>query len=334
VAGASGSGGVSLGPTPGTYRRACDGSLGVRLDGDLFVAGNDEDQQIRVYRRGVDGSPEHSFDLSEQLDLSDSDEADLEDAARIGDRVYVVSSHGRTSEGELDRTRFRFFAFDIEQNTEELRLSVAGYTETLLDDLLAAANWTSPNPAVIAAVAAAISLDQEESENLIPNVGGTTIEGLAQASAAVAPATLWLGFRNPTLAQRAILVSLLNPDAAITGVAAHFGEAALLDLGGLGIRALAWSSQHGAVILIAGPQTTGGPFRLFKWSGVAADAPVAVADLTGLPSDSAPEAIITHPQSHDVQILFDQGEHVIEEEPCKDASEDARSFGDRIVHVP
>lgn len=333
-AGTSGTGGVSLDPTPGTYQRACDGSLGVRFDAHTFLSGSDEDQELRLYRRGLDAPPERRFDLSSELDLSDSAEADFEDAARIGDRVYVVSSHGRTSEGELDRSRFRFFAFDLDASGEELALEVAGRTETLLDDLLAAENWDQANTAVIAAIRAAAGLDQDENEDLTPDANGATLEGLAQAGTALAPATLWLGFRNPTFQQRAIVVSLLNPDAAITGVTAHFGEAVLLDLGGLGIRALTWSSFHGAVIVLAGPRAPGGPFRLFEWSGLPTDAAVPVVDFTGLPSDSSPEAIIAYPDSPDVQILFDQGEHRIDDEPCKDASEQDRSFGDRIVHVP
>jgi hypothetical protein len=332
--GTSGTGGVSLDPTPGTYQRACDGSLGVRLGVDTFLSGSDEDQELRVYRRGADAPPEHRFDLSEALDLSDSDEADLEDAARIGDRVYVVGSHGRTSEGELDRSRFRFFAVDIGANGDELELAVAGYTETLLDDLLVAGNWDTPNPSAITAIDSAAGLAEDDDEDLTPDTSGATLEGLAQAGPALAPATLWLGFRNPTYQQRAIVVSLLNPDAVITGVTAHFGEATLLDLGGLGIRALSWSSFHAAVIVVAGPHAAGGPFRLFKWSGRATDQPIAVADLTALPSDSSPEAVITYPDSGDVQILFDQGEHVIGDDPCKDTSEEDRSFGDRIVHVP
>jgi hypothetical protein len=332
--GTSGTGGVSLDPTPGTYQRACDGSLGVRLGGDTFLSGSDEDQELRVYRRGADAPPIHRFDLSEALDLSDSDEADLEDAARIGDRVYVVGSHGRTSEGELDRSRFRFFAVDIGASGDELSLAVAGYTETLLDDLLATGNWDTPNPSVITAISTAAGLAEDENDDLTPDTSGATLEGLAQAGPALAPATLWLGFRNPIYEQRAIVVSLLNPDAVITGVTAHFGEATLLDLGGLGIRALSWSSFHVAVIVVAGPHAAGGPFRLFKWSGRATDQPTAIADLTALPSDSSPEAVITYPDSSDVQILFDQGEHVIGDDPCKDTSEEDRSFGDRIVHVP
>jgi hypothetical protein len=87
--------------------------------------------------------------------------------------------------------------------------------------------------------------------------------------------------------------------------------------------------------LIAGPQTdAAGPFRLYKWSGAAGDAPIAVADITGAPTASAPESIVAYPGSHDVQIVFDQGDHVVGSVVCKDAGESEQWFGDTIIHVP
>jgi hypothetical protein len=130
-------------------------------------------------------------------------------------------------------------------------------------------------------------------------------------------------------------VSLLNAYAVVAGVNAHFGEAILLDLGGLSIRGMAWSAAHDAVLIIGGPQTdAAGPFRLFKWSGAAADLPIAVGDITGVPTASAPESIVTYPGSRDVQILFDQGDHDIGGGICKDAAESAQVFGDLTMNVP
>ena len=57
-------------------------------------------------------------------------------------------------------------------------------------------------------------------------------------------------------------------------------------------------------------------------------------DITGVPSSSAPEAIVTYPNTRDVQILFDQGDHDVSGDACKDADDSAKSFGDTIIHVP
>jgi hypothetical protein len=201
--------------------------------------------------------------------------------------------------------------------------------------MLVAANWATPDAGVIATLTAASKLGTTTDASLAPLAGGTNIEGLAWAPTAARPSQLLIGFRNPPQAGKAIVVSLLNAAAVVTGATAQFGEAALLDLGGLGIRAMAWSPVHSAVLLIAGPHDdSSGPFRLFKWSGAPADAPAAVQDLTGVPSTSAPEAIVTYPNTRDVQILFDQGDHDVNGKLCKDTAVADQSFGDTIVHVP
>jgi len=70
---------------------------------------------------------------------------------------------------------------------------------------------------------------------------------------------------QPTQAGKAIVVSLLNADAVVTGATAQFGEAMLLDLGGLGIRGMTWSPTHAAVLLVAGPQTDVAGVVVLDW---------------------------------------------------------------------
>ena len=101
------------GTTPSNYRLTCDGSMAVMIDATHFLDGNDEQQAMRVYTRGAAGTPLSTFDVSTGIGLATGDEADFEDAARIGDRVYVISSHSRNKNGKLERTRYRFFAMDI-----------------------------------------------------------------------------------------------------------------------------------------------------------------------------------------------------------------------------
>jgi hypothetical protein len=333
--GAAGSGGSPLDPTPGSYRLTCDGSMGVMIDATHFLDGNDEEQGMRLYTRGAAGTPLATFDVSAAIGMADTDEADLEDAARIGDRIYAIGSHGRNKNGKLERSRYRFFAMDLSGTSPGIALSVPGYTSALLDQMLLAPYWTTPNAAVIATLTAASNLGKASDPTLAPLAGGTNIEGLAWLPTAARPSQLLIGFRNPLQDGKAIVVSLLNADAVVAGVTARFGEATLLDLGGLGVRGMAWSPAHDAVLLIAGPQTdAAGPFRLFKWSGAAADPPIAVADITSVPTASSPEAIVTYPGSRDVQILFDQGDHDVGGAICKNADESIRVFGDVIMHAP
>lgn len=127
---------------------------------------------------------------------------------------------------------------------------------------------------------------------------------------------------------------MLNADAVLSGSKPSFGEAILLDLGGLRVRAMTWSPLHHAVLMLAGPKDVGGPFRLYKWSGAVTDAAVAVQDITNAPSDSSPEAIVVYDNTRDIQILFDQGDHLISGTACKDKSASSQFFSDTIVHVP
>jgi hypothetical protein len=338
--GAAGGGAITLDPTPGDYQQTCDGSLGVMIDGTHFLDGNDETQGMRLYTRGASGKPLKTIDVSGAIGLSTDDEADLEDATRIGDRVYVISSHGRNKDGKLERSRYRFFAMDIGGASPNITLTVAGYTSTLLDQMLEAANWVTPDAAVIATLTAASKLGTTTDASLAPKVDGTNIEGLTWAPTAAQPNQLLIGFRNPTQGNptqggKAIVVSLLNADAVLAGATAQFGEATLLDLGGLGIRGMTWSPVHQELLLLAGPQDeSAGPFQLLTWSGVPGDAPALVEEITTAPTDSAPEAIVTYSNTRDVQILFDQGDHLIGGDACKDADTSDQFFSDVIVQVP
>jgi hypothetical protein len=209
----------------------------------------------------------------------------------------------------------------------DIALAPAGSTATLLQAMLVAANWDAPDPALIAALDAASKLGDPSDPALAPELQGTNIEGLAARGA-----ELLIGFRNPRPGGRAIVVRLANPSAVIAGGAPRFGGAAALDLGGLGIRAMAWSEAHAAVLVIAGPHNTGGPFLLYRWSGVLGEAPALVKTITA-PAQSAPEAIVPYPGTKDVQILFDQGDVLVGGMACKDAPVGSRRFIDAIVHV-
>jgi hypothetical protein len=309
--------------------------MAVMIDAAHFLDGNDEQQGMRLYARGATGTPLATIDVSGGIGLTTGDEADFEDAARIGDRIYVIGSHARNKNGKLERARYRFFAMDLSGTSPAIGLSVPGYTGALLDQMVLAENWTTPDAAVIATLTTSSNLTRATDPTLAPLAGGANIEGLAWLPTTSRPNQLMIGFRTPLQGGKAIVVSLLNADAVIAGVAAQFGEATLLDLGGLSVRGMTWSPVHDAILVIAGPQTdAAGPFRLFKWSGDAADAPIAVGDVTGVPAGSAPESIVAYPNTRDVQVVFDEGDRTIGTGICKDAVEGSQVFGDVIMYVP
>jgi hypothetical protein len=155
---------LALTTTSGTYRDQCDGSAGVALDFTHFVSFSDSDQVARVYARGAIGGAYRTVDLSATLGMAPGDDADFEDAAMIGSRIYVLGSHGRKNDGTLDLHRYRFAAIDVFHND----LSSVGSSESLLRDMLDATNWSTPDSAVIAALANASQLDQQKMTNLAP----------------------------------------------------------------------------------------------------------------------------------------------------------------------
>jgi hypothetical protein len=321
---------LSLDPTPGTYRETCDGSGAVALDFQYFLDVNDENQGARVFKRATDGAPARTLDVSAALGLATADEGDLEDIARIGDRLYLITSHGRNSSGQLRPARYRFGAVDVSGTAPDIALAPAGSTQALLQALLVAANWETPDTAVIAALTTSSKLADNSDPDLAPELEGTNIEGLADDGSG----KLWIGFRNPRPGGRAIVIGLANPAAVVTGQTPRFTRAVALDLGGLGIRGMTWSAAHRAVLVLAGPHDGGapGPFRLYTWSGVPGEAPVMSVAITA-PANSAPEAVVSYPGTKDVQILFDQGDAIIGGASCKDAAATQRRFTDAIVHV-
>jgi hypothetical protein len=331
--GGSGGSGVVLDPTPGIYRQACDGSAGIFIDHEHFLDANDENQVLRLYTRGQDAGPVQTFEISSDIGLDPSDEADLEGAARVGDRVYWISSHGRDKNGNLETMRYRFFATDLAGSVPDVGVTVPGSYETLLEEMLKSSNWITPNLEVITLLADRSQLGAASVPDLAPKLNGTCIEGLAAVPTAMNADRLLIGLRNPQYQSKAIVVSLLNPGAVLTQqIKPSFGEAILLDLGGLGIRAMAYSPFHGAVLIIGGPIDEGGPFKLYKWTGDPADPPSLVQDLV-VPTSSAPEGIVVFPDSRYIQVLIDQGNFQIDGQSCKDAPEADQRFTDLIFEV-
>lgn len=321
--------GGSLVQTSGSYSASCDASGGVAIDGKHFLAFNDENQILRLYEQGGKGPAVQELDISESLGLATDDEADFEDAARVGNRVYVITSHGRKKTGKLDEARYKFFAIDVSGAIPSVGMKVAGVYSTLLEDMLEAKSWTTPNTDFLDMLDSTSQLSKATVADLAPKEGGTNIEGLA----ALPGGRLAIGFRNPKQNADAAVITLLNPDEVVAGSAAKFGEVIELNLDGLGIRGMAWSEVHQRVLITSGPHDeTNGPYALWTWTGAAGTAPVKVMDLK-TPDNAAPEAILPYPGTNDVQILFDMSTALIGGGECADAPMEQKVFTDLVVHV-
>ena len=247
----------SLSPTV-VLEGAVDGSAGADVGGGFFVGATDEDNKFRLY--DVKGGPSlKTLDVGvdaavkSALGLEKIGECDLEGAAKIGDLIFWIGSHGRDQHAKEKKERQVLFATKLSGVGKDAKLEIAGkvYTQ-LIDDLL--------KDSALAAfhLTRAVMLAPKDE-------GAVNIESLAADGH-----KLWIGFRNPTSkAKDALLVLLLNPTDIIEKSArAKFGDPLLLNLGGLGVRDMvAWKDGF---LIIAGDfvdrfQPGAKPSRVFSW---------------------------------------------------------------------
>ena len=207
------------------FEGAVDGSAGADVGGGFFVGATDEDNKFRLY--DVKGGPSlKTLDVGvdaavkRALGLKKIDECDLEGAAKIGDLIFWIGSHGRDKDAQEKKERQVLFATKLSGVGKNAKLEIAGNVYTQLIDNL---KDSALAPFELAKAATLAPKDE----------GGLNIESLAADAG-----KLWIGFRNPKSKTRdALLVPLLNPKEIIEkDVRAKLGGPWLLNLGGLGVR--------------------------------------------------------------------------------------------------
>jgi len=266
------------------YHGMCDASAAVALDANHFVVANDEDNSLRTFRRG---QPQAVATLPLARYLGTAQESDLEGAAKVGQRIYWVSSHGRNSSAKVRTDRYRFFVTEVDAATSPPTLRPRDTPQTNVLQALVNSDTLK-------------SWRLSDAARLAPEAnGGLNIEGLADT----ADGQLLIGFRNPVRQGKALVVTLRNPSQVASGAAAEFGPAIGLDLGGRGVRAI--ERLDTGYLVVAGPMADQGDFALYRWSGQATDTPQRVWDLAF--AALRPEAIFAWPQTGLVQILSDDG---------------------------
>jgi len=225
---------------PVLFEGAADGSAAADVGDGFFVNATDEDNEFRLYdvkgglsARKLDVGVEAA--VKSALGVEKIQECDLEGAAKIGDLIFWIGSHGRNEAAKEKKERRVLFATKLTGVDKDAKLEIIGKVYTkLLDDLV-------NDPALVPFdLAKAATLGPKEE-------GGLNIESLAADAG-----KLWIGFRNPkSKAKDALLVPLLNPTEIIrVDARAKLGEPLLLNLGGLGVRDMpAWKDGF---LIIAG----------------------------------------------------------------------------------
>ncbi|MDB5931648.1 MAG: hypothetical protein JWR60_3355 [Polaromonas sp.] len=204
--------------------------------------------------------------------------------------LYGITSHSRNSQGETKKAREQLARFRVEEGRMVKPVVVGG-----LKPALAAAH------PVLAAAAQVADVKSGE---------GLSIEALD-----ITPdrQRLLIGFRSPLQGGLALIASVDNPTAVFeAGAPPQIGSRLqALDLGGQGIRGMAYVAGLQGYLLIGGPaaRTQEAEFSLWFWSGEPA-AParrVTVPGLQGLAHAEGISPALIDGVAH-VVIVSDEGD--------------------------
>lgn len=222
--------------------------------GDLFA--------FELSERGLDGMQRLAMPGGAGL-------RDIEALATQGERLLVVASHSRNKECEFKTKRWQLrwlrarAGHELEEeatiDTSALRASIgSGVTDCV------AALFGPVAPRGARALCRALSKGERAPDRA--KCGALNIEGAVAVPEPDGPndaSRIWLGLRNPLVAGRAVLLRMASDSRML-----RFDAVASIDLGGRGLRELAFS--EGTLWGIAGPTADAiEPFSLFAIRGSA-----------------------------------------------------------------
>ena len=222
------------GPAVTEFRGVCEASAGSYIDSDHFLVASDETNVLRLYKRGS-SVPVRTVDLQ---GFTGFDKSDVEGAAKIGDRVYWISSHSFTRTGMDQHKRRLFFATKTALVDGNFRTEGVGKAIANLRDGLASAAQVAPQD--------------------------LNVEGLA----ATPDGGLMIGLRGPLRGGNAIVIPMKNPAEVIEGGSQVWGPALEVDLEGRSIRSMELLPGPDArYLILAGPlKDSYEEFKVYKWS--------------------------------------------------------------------
>jgi hypothetical protein len=292
-----------------------------------FIVGDDEFNQLALYRQSVSGPPVTTWNFDGDMGVADTSQIDIEASARLGNTIYWFGSEGNNSSGEVKANRALVFATTISGSGASTQLTFAGFYTHLRDNLIA---WDQANGNQFGFAAGA-------ADGQIPKeVNGFNIEGAEFAAGG--SSTLYLGFRAPIVPTsnptQALVVPVTNlpslMSAGGTTGSASFGvpfEWNLTpsgyvnpngDTSVLGVREIR-KNAHDQYLIIAGsyeevpPAPAGGAELLYAWDGDPADQPLLTDTVLPTPDDGSWETIVATPDpltadSH-VLMIEDDGDN-------------------------
>lgn len=301
---------------PVVFKGMCDASGAVPLSRDLFMVADDEENILRIYDASKGGFPVDAFTLStgvknsmarsgkQSPDLGIASELDLEAATTLDGLSFWLTSHARNKKGKVKPERFQFFALSYNEARDQLELYGKPF-DSLLDTLI-------DQPELASFGLGKASQRAAEDEDAV-NIEGMT----ARREGGV-----YIGFRNPVPAGKALIITLENPKAVVQGEAPRYGTPVTLDLQGLGIRGLSFWKD--AYIIAAGEPGDGTRTTLYSWQG-GNSAPHKMQ--LDMPDDFNPEAFFSPDDRRQFMVLSDDGGVKTGKNSCKNLKDPRqRSF--------
>ncbi|MBK7423308.1 MAG: DUF3616 domain-containing protein [Propionivibrio sp.] len=257
-------------PLTGLYEPSAIQQL---ADGRFLVVEDEKQRPLSLVSIHPDGSVSSTALTPDLLEGGDSfgklDDLEGMAADRTGN-IYAITSHSRAGDGEQKKSRDKLVRFRIEGERVQAAKVVTGLKQALL--------------AMHPVLAAAAEIRE------VKTGGGLNIEALEISPD---PQRLLIGLRSPLLDHRAII-------ACVENLAEMFdadqpprisGTLLTLDLGGNGIRGMAWFACLDGYLVIAGPVAREAvQFHLWFWSGQPG-APARAVSVPGLPGFARAEGI-------------------------------------------
>jgi hypothetical protein len=317
------------------FQGICDASAAVALDSRHIIVGDDELPWLSVYEMGSSRLQKKIPLPGQPTGQGDSDnppEADIEAATILGDQIVWISSHGRNKKGKIREDRMQLFgSHQLAADHATWNVAFSASYHGLLDAILATHHEG------YGVLKTAIGDLDKRDPDLAPKKHGFNIEGMA---ATPDGKTLLIGMRNPTKGDRALLFPINNAADLLksANASAALGRVRELDLGGRGIRDIAWSPGHQEYLIVGGQANDDEPgpgFAVFRWNGDegAKPQPVDAFDEFKQVPHFHPEAIVplrdaaVGQYSKEVLLISDDGMKPMPQGGvCKDAGEDAKSF--------
>ncbi|MDH4203398.1 MAG: DUF3616 domain-containing protein [Phycisphaerae bacterium] len=288
------------------FRGSADASAAVALDSERFIMADDEDNILRVYNWTQSGSdPNCQTDISAAIGFAPKHpEADIEGATRLNDRIFWITSHGRSKSGAFRPGRCRFFATRMAPDGSA---AVEGVYRNLIDDLITYdKQYKLGLQAAIGTVGDRGS--PKKKGKLAPKKEGLNIEGLCTTADG---SQMFIGFRNPRPNKMALIIPLANPETVVLkGEHPLFRPPILIDLQGLGIRSIEYSPDLRKYLIIAGSHEGGDDAPAFDLYTYEPENQKTHKLATF--SDITPEAIFQFPNANDINLLSDDGTRIID----------------------